>query len=170
MSLYHHVPNKAALLRGVTNLVARQFRPKSGDGTWQEQLHSVAHGFRALAHQHPNLIEHSFANPSSIDREDPFWTALTGILHTAGVPPTDVAPVAAVITSLFSGYLIAEVNGTLGRLAAMQPALESAESAGAPGAVADGDRGFELAMQTLILGLEAQLTRGRQPGPGLAIT
>lgn len=65
------------------------------------------------------------------------------------------------ITSLFSGLLLAEVNGTLSRLAAMQPTPGSAEPAGAPDAFADGDRGSELAIQTPIAGLEAQLTRGR---------
>jgi AcrR family transcriptional regulator len=162
MSLYHHVPNKAALLRGVRNLVARQFQPKAGDGGWQEQLRRVAHDFRTLAHEHPNLIVHSFASPDSIDQEDPFWTALTGILNTAGVPSTKIAPVGAVLTSLFLGFLLAEVNGTLGHLAAMQPTLGSARPASALGA--DGDRNFEFAVQTLIAGLDARLAHtGRSP-------
>ncbi|MFG2059294.1 TetR/AcrR family transcriptional regulator [Micromonospora sp. NPDC048930] len=156
MSLYHHVPNKAALLRGVKNLVAAQFQPRVDGGTWQEQLGRFAHDFRALAHRHPNLIVHILASPDSIEPEDPFWTALTGILKTAGVPSREVASVGAVLTSLFSGFLLAEGNGTLRRLAALQPTAPA--SADAPSADVDGDRRFNFAIQTLIAGLEARLS------------
>jgi hypothetical protein len=53
------------------------------------------------------------------------------------------------------GFLLAEVNGTLDRLAAMQPTLGSAGPANTLGA--DGDRNFEFAIQTLMTGLDAQL-------------
>lgn len=157
MSLYHHVPNKAALLRGVKNLVAAQFQPRLDGGTWQERLRRFANDFRALAHRHPNLIVHTLASADSIEPEDPFWTALTGILNTAGVPSREVASVGAVLTSLFSGFLLAEVNGSLRRLAAMQPTAEAAKPTTASGADAQGDGNFELAVQTLIAGLEAYL-------------
>jgi AcrR family transcriptional regulator len=161
MSLYHHVPNKAALLRGVRNLVAGRFQPKAGGGDWQDQLRRVAYDFRTLARQHPNLFVHVFASPDSIDQDDPFWTALTGILNNAGVPPTEVAPMRAVLTSLFSGFLLAEVNGTLGRLAAMQATAESAEPATAPCADTE-DSSLRMAVQTLIAGVEAHLSRAER--------
>ncbi|MGC1211440.1 MAG: TetR/AcrR family transcriptional regulator C-terminal domain-containing protein, partial [Micromonospora sp.] len=157
MSLYHHVPNKAALLRGVKNLVAAQFQPRVDGGTWQEQLHRFARDFRALAHRHPNLIVHSLASPDFIEPEDPFWTGLTGILDSAGVAAAEVAPVGAVLTSLFSGFLLAEGNGTLGRLAALQPSPAGAELTAASRPDADDDGSFEFAVQTLIAGLQAHL-------------
>ncbi|MEW2328719.1 TetR/AcrR family transcriptional regulator C-terminal domain-containing protein [Micromonospora chersina] len=157
MSLYHHVPSKAALLRGVKNLVAAQFQPRVDGGSWQEQLHRFAKDFRALAHRHPNLIVHSLASPDFIEPEDPFWTGLTGLLRNAGLPVAEVARVGAVLTSLFSGFLLAEANGTLGRLAALQPAPAQAASATGSGADADGDARFEFAIQALIAGLEAHL-------------
>lgn len=157
MSLYHHVPNKAALLRGVKNLVAARFRPRVDGGSWQEQLHRFAEDFRALAHRHPNLIVHSLASPDFIEPVDPFWTGLTGLLHKAGLPVAEVARVGAVLTSLFSGFLLAEANGTLGRLATLQPAPTQATAATRSGADADGDARFEFAIQTLIAGLEAHL-------------
>ncbi|MER7457999.1 TetR family transcriptional regulator [Micromonospora sp. NPDC126480] len=155
MSLYHHVPNKAALLRGVKNLVAAQFQPPVDGGSWQDQLHRFATDFRALAHRHPNLIVHSLASPDFVEPEDPFWTGLADILTRAGLPPTQVAPIGAVLASLFSGFLLAESNGTLGRLAAMQP---GAPGSGTP-SNADMDRAdsFQFAVQTLIAGLEARL-------------
>ncbi|NES39514.1 TetR family transcriptional regulator [Micromonospora sp. PPF5-17] len=158
MSLYHHVPNKAALLRGVKNLVAAQFQPRVDGGTWQEQLGRFARDFRALAHRHPNLIVHSLGSPDFIEPEDPFWTGLTDILDSAGVPAAEVAPVGAVLTSLFSGFLLAEGNGALGRLAAMQPAPAKAASTAAAGVGADSDSSFEFAVQTLVAGLEARLS------------
>jgi AcrR family transcriptional regulator len=56
MSLYHHVPNKAALLHGVAGVVGAQFHTVAEeDLSWQERIRQLTSDFRALAHRHPNL-------------------------------------------------------------------------------------------------------------------
>lgn len=160
MSLYHHVPNKAALLRGVTKLVATQFPGPSADvGTWREQLRQFAHDYRSLAHRHSNLVLSSFTSPDFMQREDPLWLALCRILDAAGVPTRDIARVGAVLASLFSGFLLAEINGTLGQLCTLPTAgADRARDADEASGVLDAtDRSFEVAVQLLLAGLEAQL-------------
>src|SRR5512132_299771 len=51
--LYRHVPNKAALLDGVAEIVLGQLRVDTSDADWTGQLRAVAHEFRRLALAHP---------------------------------------------------------------------------------------------------------------------
>jgi len=56
MLLYRHVPNKAALLDGVAEIVLEQLSVDITDQDWVGQLRSVARDFRALALAHPNVV------------------------------------------------------------------------------------------------------------------
>jgi len=54
--LYRHVPNKAAVLDGVAEIVLEQLAVNTGDPDWAGQLRTVAHDFRRLALAHPNAV------------------------------------------------------------------------------------------------------------------
>jgi len=54
--LYRHIPNKAALLDGIVEIVLGQLRVDTEDPDWAAQLRSVAHDFRRLALAHPNVV------------------------------------------------------------------------------------------------------------------
>ena len=54
--LYRHVPNKAAVLDGVVEIVLGQLHVDTADTDWAKQLRSVAHDFRRLALAHPNVV------------------------------------------------------------------------------------------------------------------
>ncbi|MGA8328665.1 MAG: TetR/AcrR family transcriptional regulator C-terminal domain-containing protein, partial [Mycobacterium sp.] len=54
--LYRHVPNKAAVLDGVAELVLTQLAVDTTDTDWAAQLRTVAHDFRRLALAHPNVV------------------------------------------------------------------------------------------------------------------
>lgn len=54
--LYRHVPNKAALLDGVVEMVLAQLSVDSSDPDWAGQLRTVARDFRQLALTHPNVV------------------------------------------------------------------------------------------------------------------
>lgn len=166
MSLYHHVPNKEAVLRGVTRTVGAQFRTVPlEDAPWQERIRLLATDFRTLAHRHPELMAYSFTHqPDFIQPDDPFWTALTAIVAAAGVPEPEIAEVAALMVAVVVGVLTAELNGSLHQWASlMAPGLAAGEE-GPTDAVPSGpvqDRRFRLVMDTLIAGLESRLATGR---------
>lgn len=143
MSLYHHVPGKAAVLDGITRLVAEGARQISvGGGTWQEQLYRLAYEFRALSLTHRNLIRHAFTSEDFINRQGAMWQSLVSVLHHAGLPEAEVEQVAAVLTALVGGLLLTEVNGTMRRLIG----TDDAE-----------DTGFALAVWLLIDGVAARV-------------
>jgi AcrR family transcriptional regulator len=138
MSLYHHVPNKAALLAGVTRRTAAVVR-RPVDGPWQEQLRALAEDYRALAALHPGLMRYAFTSADFARHESVFWQALCRILGEAGFRPEQVEPVAAVLAGLVGGLLHAEANGAL--------------------AAHDADACFATAVAILVAGVAAQLER-----------
>jgi AcrR family transcriptional regulator len=54
--LYRHVPNKAAVLDGVAEIVLAQLAVNTADPDWVGQLRTVARDFRQLALAHPNVV------------------------------------------------------------------------------------------------------------------
>src|SRR5687768_16340103 len=56
MSLYHHVPNKDAILDGVYDLVITKAELPKGDVTAEHWIRGTAAAFRRLAHQHPRAV------------------------------------------------------------------------------------------------------------------
>jgi AcrR family transcriptional regulator len=179
MSLYHHVPNKEAVLRGVTRTVGAQFRTVTlEDAPWQERMRLLATDFRSLAHRHPELMAYSFSHqPDFIQPDDPFWTALTAIVAAAGVPQSEVSEIAALIVAVVIGVLAAELNGSLHQWSTLKPSGfddgEDGEGDADPGSAdvpeaPDQDHMFRLVMDTLITGLESRLTGDRDDrGAGL---
>ncbi|MFF7716004.1 TetR family transcriptional regulator [Streptomyces sp. NPDC007988] len=159
MSLYHHVPNRDALLRGVARMVGARFRTVTlEDAPWQERIRLLATDFRTLAHRHPNLMAYSFGQPDFIQPEDPFWVALTGTLDVAGVPHSEVRQVAALLCAVVIGVLIAELNGALHQWSNLEPAAPAAGAAGPPNAgPEEEDRMFRLVLDTIITGLDSRL-------------
>ncbi|MFI9804591.1 TetR/AcrR family transcriptional regulator [Streptomyces sp. NPDC052301] len=169
MSLYHHVPNKEAVLRGVARMVGAEFRTVTlQDAPWQERIRLLATDFRTLAHRHPKLMAYSFGQPDFIQPDDPFWTALTAIVAAAGVPQSEVPEIAALMVAVVIGVLGAELNGSLQQWTSLQSPGAAAGADGttvADRAGSDQDRMFRLVMDTLITGLEGRLA-ARRDGQG----
>lgn len=71
MSLYHHVPNKDALLDGIVEAVLREIEvPGVDDGPWDERLLLMARSFRFAARRHPHctplLVTRTFTSASAL--------------------------------------------------------------------------------------------------------
>lgn len=56
MVIYRHLPNKAAVLDGVAEIVFAQLRVDSADPDWAGRLRKIARDFRALALAHPRVV------------------------------------------------------------------------------------------------------------------
>lgn len=111
MSLYHHVPNKEALLDGVRGLVLSEIELPADDGSpWQEQIRALATGMRALAHRHPSLYPDLSAHPQ-LTRQDTVWKVLSRVLTAAGVPEGRLSRVRNALFAFTAGILLAEING-----------------------------------------------------------
>jgi AcrR family transcriptional regulator len=56
MSLYHHVPNKRAVLDGLVDLLIQVADLPAGDLTVEQWVRGTAQGLRSLAQQHPRVV------------------------------------------------------------------------------------------------------------------
>ena len=157
MSLYYHVPNKDAVLRGVARTVGGQFRTATlEDAPWQERIRLLATDFRTLAHSHPELMGYSFSHQADfIQPDDPFWIELTAILDAAGVPRSELSHFTALVGVVITGVLTAELNGALHRWSSLKPPSASEDGLTLPGR--DENRVFRLTLDTMIMGMESQL-------------
>ncbi|WP_328513256.1 TetR/AcrR family transcriptional regulator [Streptomyces mirabilis] len=164
MSLYHHVPNKDAVLRGVAHRVGSQFSAEErGDIPWQDRLRELARDFRELSHRHPKLMGYSFTRPDYVQREDPFWQALTDILATAKLPDEEIPRVAATLVGVFTGVLLSELNGALQRWATLPPAPSGPNEEEAPPPSKDViDTMFNSTLDAAVAGVQNHVARARE--------
>ena len=57
MSLYHHVPNKDALLDGLVEAVLHEIEiPEPGSGSWDQRAARMARSLRQVALRHPGCV------------------------------------------------------------------------------------------------------------------
>ncbi|CAG7588759.1 TetR/AcrR family transcriptional regulator [Rhodococcus opacus] len=164
MSLYHHVPNKEALLHSVAARVGSQFRTgEQTDIPWQERLRQLALDFRALAHRHPKLMAYSFARADYVQPEDPFWRGLTDVLAAAKLPASEIPRVAASLCAVFTGLLLSELTGALQRWTTLPPARPGPDGEDAPPPRKDVvDAMFSYALDATIAGVESHIARTRE--------
>ncbi|NBM18348.1 TetR/AcrR family transcriptional regulator [Streptomyces sp. GC420] len=166
MSLYHHVPNKDAVLRGVTERVGSQFRtPEREDAPWQDRLRQLALDFRALAHRHPKLMGYSFGRADFVQPDDPFWRGLTDTLAASELAAEEVPRAAATLRAVFTGLLVSELTGALQRWSTFPPAAAGPEGEEAAGPSNDViDTMFNCALDAAIAGVENHPARTRERG------
>jgi AcrR family transcriptional regulator len=164
MSLYHHVPNKDAVLRGLAERVGSQFRAGAReDLPWQDRLRQLALDFRELSHSHPKLMAYSFARADYVQPEDPFWQGLINILSAAELPASEIPRVAASLCAIFTGLLVSELTGALQRWTTLPPAPVGPDGEDAPSPAGDViDSMFNCALDATIVGLESHIARTRK--------
>jgi AcrR family transcriptional regulator len=176
--LYRHLPNKAAVLNGVAEIVLAQLSVDTADPDWVAQLRSVAHDFRRLAITHPNVVPLLVTRPLSTPLGlrppgmlRPLEDVLT-LLIGAGFSGVDALHVYRLLFGFLYGHILNELQEVverpeetddvlrlgLHRLAitefphvrALAPALASYDGA------AELDRGLDL----LLAGLTAEQADG----------
>lgn len=142
MSLYHHVPNKDALLDGIVEaLVAEIEVPAADSGSWELRAAHMARSFREVALRHPHcvtlMVTRPFSSPSALR---PCESAFQ-ILAEAGLDAEQSLIAFRTIVAYVLGFVIVESEGFFGgvgpdrtpteledhglpRLAALAPHLE----------------------------------------------
>ena len=116
-ALYHYVPSKDALMRGIVEVVLARVELPGRDGrTWQERLRALARSFRGVAHAHPRLLPQLVAYPEATLEEYGIYEALYEALEEAGLDAAEIVRASILMFSYVTGFTLAEVGGTLGPL------------------------------------------------------
>jgi AcrR family transcriptional regulator len=119
--IYRHVPNKAALLDGVVEIVLRQLRVDTADPDWTGQLRAVAHDFRRLALAHPNVVPLLVTRPLATPLGrwppgmlQPLEDVLT-LLTSAGFSGPDALHIYRVLFGYLHGHILTELQEVIER-------------------------------------------------------
>ncbi|MFI9449937.1 TetR/AcrR family transcriptional regulator [Amycolatopsis sp. NPDC052450] len=109
MSLYHHVPNKDAILDGVVDAVFAAIElPGPEDGDWRDAIRARASSARAV------LSRHSWALGLMDSRRNPgpatlrHHDAVLGVLRRAGFTLPMAVHAVSLIDSYIGGYVLQE--------------------------------------------------------------
>jgi AcrR family transcriptional regulator len=115
MSLYHHVPNKDALLDGIANLVFEQVeQPPDDMRDWEDHVLFVSLSFRRAALSHPVVVplvaSGFFSGPTVLESTEAYVAAIV----RRGFDPETAAHVYRAAASYVMGYLSLELGGFFG--------------------------------------------------------
>jgi AcrR family transcriptional regulator len=162
MAIYHHLPNKRALLSALIEQVFSEMRvPGSVEtGSWQERIRAWACAFRDVTRAHPKLVPHLATYPEE----------LYAALEAAGMPPIQIVGAVGVVVDYLNGFALAEASGALGEANEQREMLEVLDASPQEElpamrrtleALPSGDLGtnFEFGLEVVLAGLEATARR-----------
>lgn len=119
--LYRHVPNKAAVLDGVVEIVLGQLQVNTADPDWATQLRTIAHDFRRLALAHPNIVPLLVTRPLAT----PLGQRLPGMLRpledvltllaSAGFSDDEALRVYRMLFAYLHGHILTELQEVVER-------------------------------------------------------
>jgi AcrR family transcriptional regulator len=119
--LYRHVPNKAALLDGVVEIVLGQLRVNTADPDWAARLRTVAHDFRRLALAHPNVVPLLVTRPlgTPLGKRPPGMLRpledVLALLTSAGFTGGDALHIYRVLFGYLYGHILTELQEVVER-------------------------------------------------------
>jgi TetR/AcrR family transcriptional regulator, tetracycline repressor protein len=179
MSIYHHLPSKAAVVSGLVEQVFSQIHataPAAGT-SWQDRVKEAARAYRRTLRAHPNLALQIVSDPSAVAEAvvvagEPFFEAL----EQAGLPPRSIVDALDVVVDFIHGFMLGEASSTSGtfelgpdllrRVAALPPGSAPALTRVAVALGEDGlryefDSAFEAGLDVLVKGIEAVARAGQ---------
>jgi AcrR family transcriptional regulator len=117
MAIYRHLPDKAAVIAGMVELVFSEFQVPTVEGAgWRDKVRAFAGAYRALAQRYPNLIGYLVTH---IEVSAPAVLAvgefLAATLRQAGLAPLQVVTASNLIIDYLNGYVLGESSGRLGQ-------------------------------------------------------
>jgi AcrR family transcriptional regulator len=111
MSLYHHVPNKEAILDGVVDMVFAAIElPPADQDDWRDAIRARARSARAVLYQHRWALglmdSRRNPGPATLRHHD----AVLGVLRKSGFTLPMAAHAVSLIDSYIGGFVLQEAN------------------------------------------------------------
>ncbi len=166
MSLYNHVPNKAALLDGIVETVINDIELPTDIEDWSACVREMAHSYRRAALAHPNIVSLVATRPFNTVASLKPVEAGFEIFRSAGFEPEAALHAFRTLAGFVTGYTLAESGAFFGEAAGDgQLTLADLSEDEFPrmkeldrviGSV-DHEAEFEFAIDVLITGLESKL-------------
>jgi AcrR family transcriptional regulator len=175
MSLYNHVPNKAALLDAIAEYILADLEFAADPAVdWREAARSMARGFREVAHRYPRCVMVVVSRqPNSTAGMRPVELALA-TARAAGFDGRDAVRVMRAVVNYVLGCLVHEAGQTEARSASDSRPLVDPAALDAAGMVNvrellpalaehDFEADFEFGLELLVSALDALARTGSAP-------
>ncbi len=107
MAIYHHVPNKTAVVHRVVRSVFAAMPAPSADLPWDERVRAWVRAYRAVVVAHPSLIMAIVTDAAAVAVAVEATQALPEALAASGLPAGDVDLCADVVVDHANGALLA---------------------------------------------------------------
>jgi AcrR family transcriptional regulator len=166
MSIYNHVPNKAALLDGILEVLLNEIRLPDDPTDWKRSIREMAHSYRKLALSHPNVVPLMATRPfNTIASLRPVEVTFE-IFALAGFDPQSAVHAFRTLASFAIGYTLAEAEGMFARdRKDGSITMDDIPIREFPNLIrvaphfmdSDLDAGFDFALDVMLRGLESKL-------------
>ena len=113
MAIYHHLPNKAAVLHEAIEAVVAACALPAPEGSWQRRVRAVCHAYRALARAHPGVFPVICAHQTPVPSDYRIVEALLAALSEAGLSAQDTVRAAWMFLYYAAGFALDELTSTL---------------------------------------------------------
>jgi TetR/AcrR family tetracycline transcriptional repressor len=111
MTVYHHLPGKDAVVRGVVAQVFAEMPLPASNGPWRDRVRAWAQTYRALARAHPNLVLRMVSDPAAVAiAAERINVSLYAALEASGLAPEYASRIADVIVDYINGFVLAEAS------------------------------------------------------------
>jgi AcrR family transcriptional regulator len=163
MSIYNHIKGKAALLDAVSEAVLAEITIDLDDraDTWQEIARRTAHGYRATAYRHPNVVPLLATRPQTSPPALSALERLVAAMRADGVPEQLIADTPMILFGFVNGYLLAVLSGADGRstVPSIDPDRYPMMAALAPGMADFGSvTEFDRMLDAILAGIRDRVT------------
>lgn len=106
MSLYNHVPNKAAILDGVFEIILSELPPAREQPSWKESLRERALALAAVLRAHPNALPLFATRPAVTPAAFEHLESALQTLHDAGMSPEGALASFQILVAFVVGHTL----------------------------------------------------------------
>jgi TetR/AcrR family tetracycline transcriptional repressor len=167
MALYHHIPNRAALMREVVDALLDECELPAPSGSWQDRVRALCHAFRRLAHRHPGAFMVYALFHEWVPSEHRLHEALYAALDAGGFAPVTMVRGGRLLIAYAETFAWEEITQWIVPYSGEDRAklIESLAAGDYPLTTAlvdqiadiDPDAEFAFGLDVVIRGLEAEL-------------
>ena len=164
MSLYNHIPNKAAILDGIFETVLAELPGMKRTASWQRALRDRGRALRAVLRAHPNVLPIFATRPAVTPASMAHVEMVLEVLGTVGLSADDALSTLQVLFAFVVGHTVAS-HAPRRADEDSQPAYDALSPDEFPRvreaarllAAHDVEKEFELGLDLLLSGLELRV-------------
>lgn len=165
MTVLHHFGSKNGLMRQIADRALQSVVVPPATSDWAQDLRSVAHAYRELAHRHPRIFHLHFRYHATGPVDHESSEVVYQAMRRAGLDDDDVAELGLAFYAFVLGFLLAETEGLVAPIGdSDERELTGLDSSRFPVTRAlipafkalNPDRAYQRSIDTLIAGIAIQ--------------